>query len=156
MAGSEAADSRGVSETMGVVTLILLTVLVTASVGISVIVVADEEGPDASFRFDFLDDQNALIITHDGGRELQAGNLYLDGPDNNVTWAQVARVEEDQMVSSGDVIQVSASSAYGSGVTERDSINVVYTPSEGNSTVLATWPEDGGGEGPTLDDGEPA
>ena len=152
MVARSATDSRGVSETTGVATLIVLTVLVTASVGISVILVADEEAEtQVSFQFDHLEDAGALLVTHDGGGDLRAGSLYIEGPDNNVTWATIAGTEEDAMVTGGDVIQVSSGSPYGSSVTGRDEISVVHVPQDGNRTVLATWPEEEEG-GPGLGD----
>jgi len=139
-------DARGVSEGAGVAVLILLTVLVTASVGISVLFVdtGDDTGVQANFTYEYISDRTTLLVTHAGGDELQAGDIVLSGPGTNVTWAAVAGQNGTETVTEGDLVQLSRNSAYGSRVRERDTIRVVYVPEGGNRTVLDTWSGSGG------------
>ena len=132
---------RGVSETVGVATLVLITVLVTASVGIGVLFIddGDSEGVQANFTFDYQDDSGALVVTHSEGDEIPAGDLVLSGPSANVTWAEAAGWNESRAVSQGDIVQLSGGGAYGQRVSSTDTIRVVYAPEEGNETVLSTW-----------------
>ncbi len=135
-----AIGDRLVSETAGVATLVLFTVIVTASVGIGVLFV-DEGGAgiQANFSFDHRSDTSSMTVTHAEGDELRAGNLYIEGPRTNVTWAETAGWNESRMVSEGDIIQLSQQSAYGSSVSQSDTINIVYVDDSGNQTTLDTW-----------------
>lgn len=139
-------DARGVSEGAGIAVLILMTVLVTASVGVSVLFVGagDDTGVQANFTYEYLSDRTTLLVTHADGDEIQAGDLVIDGPETNVTWAGVAGQNETELVTQGDLIQLSQNSAYGSRVRAADTIRVVYAPDDGNRTVLSTWSDSGG------------
>ena len=139
-------DTRGVSEGAGVAVLIVMTVLVTASVGISVLFVqsGDDAGVQANFTYEYIGDRTTLLVTHAGGDEIQAGDLVFSGPGTNVTWAAVAGQNETETVAEGDLVQLSRNSAYGSRVRESHTIRVVYSPEGGNRTVLSTW---SGGDG---------
>lgn len=141
------ADTRGVSEGAGVVVLVLMTVLVTASVGAAALLMQsgdDTEGVQANFTYEYLGDRGTLLITHDAGDELEAGNVVIAGPETNITWATVAGQEETKLISQGDLIQLSEGSAYGAPVRSRDSITIVHAPGDGNRTVLSTWSDSRG------------
>ena len=116
--------------------LVFITVLVTASVGMSVLVGMDD-GPgeiEGEFRFEQLDDR--LIISYERGPELTAGTLYADGPHNNVSWAAVAEIEDDDTVTVGDTIQIGALNVYGSDIDPDDDIEMVYLTPEGERVVI--------------------
>jgi len=133
------ADDRAVSEAEGVAVLVLLTITVTAALGVGVLLMTEEEQATAEFEFNYLDGSSALVITHDGGEQFAAGNLYIDGPENNVTWAELMNVDDNATVGSGDVAQVRAENAYGSTVGEDDVVEIVHDPPDDNRTVVARW-----------------
>lgn len=135
-----ATDERGVSESAGLAVLIATTVLVTASVGLSVFVgVGDETGVQANFSFEYNGDGSSLLVSHSGGDTLPAGEIVVSGPETNVTWAAVADVNETAPVSEGDLILLSQNSAYGTRVGAEDTVRMVHVPDEGNRTVLSAW-----------------
>ncbi|WP_436934676.1 type IV pilin [Halovenus marina] len=130
-----AGGNRAVSETAGVAVLVLLTVSVTAAVGLSVIFAADSGPPEADFSFEQIGDR--VLITHDGGDEFSASNLVISGPDGELTWAENAEVEPSTAVGPGDATQIGPPSPYGSRLRADDYIQIRYAPGEGNQTVLA-------------------
>jgi len=74
-------DDRGVSEGMSVAALVLLTVVVTASIGVGVLI-ADEEGENklgAEFSFQHFSDRQALLITYEDGGNLSANSVVARG-----------------------------------------------------------------------------
>lgn len=139
-------DTRGVSEDAGVVVLILMTVVVTASVGVTALLMQedDTEGVQTNFTYEFLGDRGTLLITHDAGDELEAGNVVIAGPETNITWATVAGREETELITQGDLVQLSEGSAYGDPVRSRDTIHIVHAPADDNKTVLSTWTDSRG------------
>lgn len=138
------SDTVGMSEAIGVAVLVGLTITVTAMVGLNVLVFApadDSAGPQANFTFDYVEQNSVLIVTHAGGDELEAGNLEIHGPENTVTWAEVANRNESELVGPGDITQLSGDNPYGSGVLRGDNVTV-YLNRDGNRTRLEQW--DGG------------
>ncbi len=134
--------TRGVSEGTAVAVLVGFTLLVTASIGVGVLLFEEEpEGPDLEFSYDYLDDASTLLITIDAGEDLPSENLLVSGPDNNVTWGGLAGYEDNRTVGTGDAVQVGRTNAYGSPVLENDRIDILYERSAGNSTVVGSWPE---------------
>ncbi len=67
----------------------------TAIVGLNVLVIEDDDsgGPQANFSYDYVEDNELLIVTHARGDEFEAGNVEFEGPSRTVTWAQVANRE---------------------------------------------------------------
>ncbi len=129
---------RAVSEGLGVAVLVIVTLLVTASIGMGVLIGSEGEGSgdgiDSEFRFEQLD--NRLVITYERGPTLTAGNLYLEGPQNEVTWAAIADIDESASVSAGDTQQLSPNNAYGSAVGSGTVIEVVRVSDNGTRSVL--------------------
>jgi hypothetical protein len=129
---------RAVSEGLGVAVLVIVTLLVTASIGMGVLIGSEGEGSgdgiDSEFRFEQLD--NRLVITYERGPTLTAGNLYLEGPQNEVTWAAIADIDESASVSAGDTQQLSPNNAYGSAVGSDTVIEVVHVSDNGTRSVL--------------------
>lgn len=135
-----AIGDRLVSETAGVATLVLFTVIVTASVGIGVLFVDQEDdGPTADFAFEYESDASRLTVTHSSGQAFAAGDLVFEGPNNNVTWAEAASWNDSREVSQGDIVRLSRKNDYDDRVRSEDVINVVYVPGNGNRTQLDTW-----------------
>lgn len=129
-------QDRAISEGAGVATLVIITVLVTASVGMSVLVGMDAgEGEiDGEFRFEQLDDR--LVIGYESGPGLTAGNLYADGPHNNVSWAALTGIDEEDTVTPGDTDQLSPDNAYGSAIDADDDVAMVYITEDGERVVV--------------------
>jgi hypothetical protein len=147
---ASAPGSRGVSETLGLAVLVGMTVLVTAALGVGVILIADQEKPEsADISFNYLSNQLAIVYEDDQPRV--AGRLFVEGPTNNVSWAELddSRGPED-MVEGENAIFVGPDTAYGSNVRENDRFEVIYFTEEGERVVLATWNEE---QDPLSDDG---
>jgi len=133
--------TRGVSEGAGLATLVLLTVVVTASVGVSVLFLdeSNSAGTQANFSFNYQDQGAYLLVTHESGDELPSGRVRIEGPDTSVTWAEAADWNESRKVTRGDLVQLSENSAYGSRVGSRDYIKVVYVYQNDSTKVLDEW-----------------
>ena len=132
---------RGVSESTGVAILIATTVLVTASIGVFVLVDPTDTGgpPDANFSFQYIDQSSVLIVTHDRGDEVAAGNLTLRSGDAQARWHELAGTNETVPVGPGDTVQLSNNNVYGQNVNRNDNVRVIYTPPSGNETELDRW-----------------
>lgn len=118
-----------------------MTILVTASLGLGVLAITDEQKRQtADFDFTFL--TNQLVIEYQDENERVAGNLYIDGPHNNVSWATVDDARgPDDMVSEGSFVSIGTDTAYGVGVSEDDTFEIVYFTPDGERLVLDTWNE---------------
>jgi FlaG/FlaF family flagellin (archaellin) len=134
-------DERGVSEFAGVAILVSMTVLVTASVGMFVLVAETDAGgpPEANFSFQYVDQSSVLLVTHERGDEIDARNLTVRSPDAQARWNDLAGAEPTETVGPGATVQLSRGNAYGENVNRGDRISVVYAPPSGNVTVLETW-----------------
>ncbi|RKS82047.1 uncharacterized protein DUF1628 [Haloarcula quadrata] len=138
--GQFRTETVGMTEGIGVAVLIGLTLLVTAIVGLNVLVIDDDDGggPQANFSYDYISDNQVLIVTHERGDEFKAGNVDIQGPDNRVTWAEVAGRDLEATVGPGDVVQLSSGSAYQQQVRAQDTITIYHNAS-GNRTQLDQW-----------------
>ena len=163
--GGFGADGRAVSESAGVAALIAITLLATASVGLSVIIAADgDDSSEFSVEFQYSSDLSQLTVFYDGEQDVRAGDVVIDGPTTNVTWAELAEVPEDETIAAGDrPVFLNEGSAYGDDVAESEVIRVIHRPEDGETSV-AVWNEaaaeddDGGlpGDDPTDDPADPA
>jgi hypothetical protein len=133
-------DTVAMSESIGIGILVGMTVIVTAVVGLNVLIVDEDAGGpvDANFTYDYVSDSELLIVTHSQGDELEAGNVEFRGPGDNVTWAQLSGRNESAMIGPGDVTQLGAENAYNRRVSSRDRIRVYYNES-GNRTQIDQW-----------------
>ncbi|MGB9932694.1 type IV pilin [Haloarcula amylolytica] len=138
--GRLSTDTVGMTEGIGVAVLVGLTLLVTAIVGLNVLVIEDDDGggPQANFSYDYVEDNELLIVTHERGDEFEAGNVEFEGPSKTVTWAQVASREPDATIGPGDIAQLSSGNAYARRVSARDTITIYHNAS-GNRTQLDQW-----------------
>lgn len=147
---------RGLSEGTGVAVLVVLTVVATASVGMTVTLLNDEGSNEygADFSFDHAEELKHLLIFYNEGDSLRAGNLVVSGPQNEVTWAQIEGIEPNATVEPSNVpTRLTPGNAYGSEVNEEDFIEIRYYPegqrnedsedpfAEAEGIVLATWNE---------------
>lgn len=132
-------NNRGVSEIVGVGVLVGMVVVIVVSLGFTVLLgFGQEQDPgDANLSFNKIGD--SLVITYNDNYKRTAESVYIDGPDNNVTWAQLSdQVAEEETIPSGSRVQLGESGEYGYPVGESDSIEVAYI-ADGNRYVLATW-----------------
>jgi len=134
-------DDRGVSESAGVGVLIALTVLVTASVGISVLFIPSEaeQGTNATFSFDHFPDSGQLLVTHEDGDAIPAGDIVVSGESKNLTWASILNVSTTKPVEPGDAVQLSDSSAWEDQVQQRHDIAIYYVPNATSAKLLDRW-----------------
>lgn len=134
-------DERAVSESMGIVILVGFTVLVTATVGISVLFVqaGDTDGPTATFTFEHDAGSGSMLVEHGEGDSFPAGTLVVESGPNSVTWAQVANAPANQSIGPGAAIQLSSSSAWGESVSAGQPVELYYAPGDGNRTLLDSW-----------------
>ncbi len=137
---ADGLDTRAVSESAGVAILVGFTVLVTASVGISVLVADDgDEDVTANFEFNYQSEASILLINHAGGDNFSAGSLVVSGPPGNHTWAELGGLNASENVTRGDTIQLSGSGTWGESVSSIDTIRIYYAPDAENRTELAAW-----------------
>ncbi|MEF8936317.1 MAG: archaellin/type IV pilin N-terminal domain-containing protein [Halovenus sp.] len=149
-----ASRSRAVSELLGVVVLIGMTLLVTVALGAGVMLISQQEADQtADIGFTHLGDR--LVINYNDGTDRPAGRLYVDGPENNVSWAELSdNLGPEGMVEQGAFLEVGPETAYGSGVSEEATFDIVYFTGSGERFVLATWNEvDEEADTPTGPDG---
>ncbi|MDS0258797.1 type IV pilin N-terminal domain-containing protein [Haloarcula sp. S1CR25-12] len=137
-------DTVAMSESIGIGLLVGMTVVVTAIVGLNVMVVTEDRAggvPQANFTYDYAEDSSLLLVTHSRGDPIQAGRLEFEGPrgDAKANWSQLANKNRTEMVENGDIAQLSQNNAYGQRVGSGDAITVYYNES-GNRTQLDQWP----------------
>jgi len=134
-------DERAVSESMGVVILVGFTLLVTATVGISVLFVQDGDsgGPTANFTFDHNAQSASMLVVHERGDSFAAGSLVVESGPNRVTWAEVANTGANETIGPGQAIQLSSNSAWGQSVQSGSTVEIYHAPGDGNRTLLDSW-----------------
>ena len=133
-------DDRAVSEAAGVAALLLLTVLVTASVGMNVLLVDEDEGSgiQADFEFRYFSNQESLLVTYNEGPELVAGNITVSAPAAELSWADLGNANATDTITPGARVQLRQSNAYGRDLRPGDNITLLYTTGT-NRTVLETY-----------------
>ena len=157
---TRSTDSRGISEGAGVAVLVVITVIATASVGMTATLLSDEDtgAYGAQFTFDHSEDLQQLLIFYDSGDPLRAGSIHISGPANDVTWAELEDIDPNTMVEPSNIpTRLSDGNAYGSKVSADDFVEIRYVPEsdddggggdgETEEVVLATWNDPGEGEG---------
>jgi len=133
-------DERGVSEAMGVGILVVFTVVVTATVGISVLFVQDTStGTTATFSFQHNAESGSMLVEHDEGDAVPAGSLVVESDTNSMTWAQIADAPPNETIGPGQAIQLSSASAWGESISSDTPIEIYHAPGEGNRTMLDAW-----------------
>lgn len=134
---------RAMSESIGIGLLVGMTVIVTAVVGLNVLVVSEDSGsgvPQANFTYDYSEDNGLLLVTYSRGDPIQSGLVEFEGPrsEAKANWSQLANTNRTAMAEEGDIVQLGENSAYGERVSSRDTITVYYNES-GNRTQLDQW-----------------
>jgi hypothetical protein len=136
-------DDRAMSESIGIALLVGLTVLVTAIVGVNVLVVTEDDAggvPQANFTYDYVEDSGLLLVTHSRGDSIPAGRVEFEGPrgEARANWSQLANKNRTEAVEPGDIAQLGEGNAYGRRVGSSETITVYYNES-GNRTQLDQW-----------------
>jgi hypothetical protein len=123
-----------------VAVLVVLTVVVTASVGLGVLLVdsTDEGEIDAAVSFQYFSERSSLLVTYEEGPELEANRVLLRGPANDVSWATLRGLNESATIAPGSRAQLNPNNEYGARISDQDSVTVVFVEGE-NETVLGTW-----------------
>lgn len=138
-------DERGVtvSDAVATGTIIFMAVALTAGLGFAVITDAGATGPpEANFTFQYFGENGALIVTHDRGDAIRAGNLVLSNGETAESWATVAATNNSTLIGSGDTIQLSQRSAFGAPIETEDRVEVRWV-TENQTVVLETWRDSG-------------
>ncbi|MFB6128914.1 MAG: type IV pilin [Halorhabdus sp.] len=141
-AKANADDDRGVSEMTAVVTLVAIAFVLVAGVGAGAFLFSgDDTGPPkANFTYRYLDSASALVVTHEQGDPVRAGDLYVEGRDANASWAALAGWNASAMVEPGATVMVSKQSAFDAQVDSTDRIRIVWRNATVNGTaVLSRW-----------------
>ncbi|MFW5949758.1 MAG: type IV pilin N-terminal domain-containing protein [archaeon] len=141
-------SERAISEMTAVGTLIGVALLLVVGIGLNVFLLApgDTGAPDASFSFRYIDQSGTLIVTHDDGDSIRAGDLYVEGEDGNATWAELAGSNASTEVEPDDMVQVGEDGAYGASLQSYDRVEVVWRNATANQTaVLGRWNGDSDG-----------
>jgi len=143
--GGSSAERRASSETLGVAVLVGMTVLVTAGLGVGVMMMGQQqESQTADVDFSFLGDQ--MIIIYQDSTDRQAGNLYVQGPENNVSWAALDGSKgPGDPVTENDNTRIGSNSAYGSSPNQDARYDLVFIAEDGSRYVLASVNADGEG-----------
>lgn len=103
-----------------------MTVMVTAGLGIGVILLDQQpQEQTADISFTFLSER--LVIVYQDQTERRAGSLYIEGPRNNVSWAELDQeTGPDGMVSENSNIELRADNAYGAQPRESQRFALIY------------------------------
>lgn len=131
-------DDRGTSESAGVAVLVLFTIIVTASVGVGVLFVDQDDSVNAEFSYDYFEERTALLITYESGQSFRASNVVVDGPGPNMTWNEIGPLNASSTLEPGAYVQLARSNDYGHAIREYDTVRLVRT-GEGNATLLSQW-----------------
>lgn len=126
------SDERAVSPVIGVIMMVAVTVILAAVVSMLVLGMGSDvdTNPQASFSFEY-DGVDTVTITHDGGDTLDATkvSVLIDGAEATGSWS-------DTELSAGDTY---TNDVAASPVASGNVIKVVWTGSNGDTAVLATY-----------------
>ena len=146
--GLSMIEQRASSETLGVAVLVGMTVLVTAGLGMGVLVMGQQQQEQtADVDFSFLGDQ--MIVIYQDSTERPAGNLYISGPEGNVSWAELSDDKAPgDAVTERDNVRIGPDTPYGANADQDARYDLVFITEGGTRYVLASVNADAGtGEG---------
>jgi len=148
------SDDDAVSPVIGVILMVAITVILAAVIATFVLGLGEQvssTAPQASFTFEYNEDDTFLTITHDGGDAVKAPELFVRGQNGgsvNDNWASLldgsASLATSQVTASGEVGSESAVVAGDfaelSNIQSDAKLRMVYSPEKGESTAtLSTW-----------------
>ncbi len=137
-------EDDAVSEVIGVILMVAITVILASVVAFVVLGVGEETEttPTAKFTFEYDASGNELEITHDSGETVRASNLFIRGDagggssNMGADWSDSnwktpgttsASLGGDPAVASGDSMRLDAGSDY--------DIRVVWQASDGSTSA---------------------
>lgn len=151
-------EEDGVSPVIGVVLMVGITVILAAVIASFVLGMGDQIGntaPQASFSFDYSAaelDNDTLVIAHDGGDIVAAGqlNATVSGAVDSNNGDASLTYNGTAFGSSGDVaagqtyeLNETVFQGYGGGESHVDltgaTVRITWTGEGGSSSTLATW-----------------
>ena len=100
-------EDRGVSPVIGVILMVAITVILAAVIGAFVLGLGDqasETAPQASFDFDFNQDDNLANVTHGGGDSIDNSSLTVRNESD--TNDRVYFLDDGDTVSAGDTATI--------------------------------------------------
>lgn len=130
-------DEEGVSEVIGVILMVAITVILAAVLASMVLGIGGESQttPTASFEFDYDQSSRTLTITHDSGENILGAELFLRGDCSgcSATWASIggdmsATIGSRSAVASGDSVSLSP-------VSSDYDVRVVWQSEEGDTSA---------------------
>jgi len=145
-------DDDAVSPVIGVILMVAITVILAAVIATFVLGLGDSlsnTAPQATFSFeydqgddsvgggDYSGSSNSagdglLTVTHDGGDQIEAGNLEISGSSQTDGPLTNAGFSASSEITAGTQVQLR--------VDDGDTIRVVYSAeSGGSSATLARW-----------------
>ena len=106
---SRGTNDRAVSPVIGVILMVAITVILAAVIGVFVLGLADDlgDGPtQATLSFDY-DDDDRIIVSHDGGDTLELGDegysFIIEGSTNETATSELA---DKDTFASGETIEL--------------------------------------------------
>jgi flagellin-like protein len=134
-------DEDAVSPVIGVILMVAITVILAAVIGTFVLGLGDQvqsSAPNANFQFEYDTGTSSILITHNGGQDVDAdrisvesgGNELNDGTDSGSTLGDIGAFSGT--ISTGS----QGGYTYGgvSGVGGGDTVRVIWTSPNGDSS----------------------
>lgn len=122
-------DNRGVSPVIGVILMVAITVILAAVIGTFVLGLGGDvqQTPQAQLSVEVGDAGSNVIITHNGGDALTAGDLrvVLTGASTDDDGFNAVTTHSSSEFSVGDTATVSGTTGSG-----QYTVQVIHTPSE--------------------------
>ena len=153
-------DDDAVSPVIGVILMVAITVILAAVIATFVLGLGDQvsnTSPQASFSFSWdgseTEDAN-LVVIHDGGDTVRAGNLYFRGTaggvpgssaaaELNKEWSYYSDASDTSNVVAGNRADINSSGTGGApdaGIASDGEVSVVWERSGGDtSATLSEW-----------------
>ncbi len=116
-------DDRAVSPVVGVALLIAMTVILAAIIAAVVLGLGSNPAESPQATFDFDQDGDTLIITHNGGDVLEGDEITIQWNDDD------KELDEDWSV--GDTREITE-------VTDGDTVRIVWEDSDSDTTSTLT------------------
>ncbi|PSQ17924.1 type IV pilin [Halobacteriales archaeon QS_8_69_73] len=134
------ADDDAVSPVIGVILMVAITVILAAVIGTFVLGLGgqvQDTAPNAQFTFS--QDNDNLVMTHDGGETVSVSNVKVTNPDRSY-------VSNDKCQDNTAGSQTWSSTELSAG----DSCTIDSTDISSDETVRIVWESDDGGTSTTL------
>jgi len=143
------SDEDAVSPVIGVILMVAITVILAAVIGTFVLGLGDQvqsSAPNANFQFEYTDGgdgftnadgNDEITITHNGGQDVDSGNVDVQVDDNVLSNAGSNALSpsswSDSTISTGSSITVTEDSG-GAGIVADDTVRVIWESSSGGSS----------------------